>query len=211
MISMIARVPGCVGPRAARTDPGASLPPKPERDINRGVFSRDRRSGFAFRRGRLISGQAGDRMKPLFALVFLSFVAAPVAAQDNASDADVPMIVSADEIDPADLLWIKRPLVVFADTPADPRYVEQMGYITERLDALAERDVVVITDTDPSARSDVRQRLRPRGFALVLIGKDGEIYLRKTAPWHVREIVRSIDKLPARQREVRESKAAGGS
>lgn len=148
-------------------------------------------------------------MKPLLALVFLAFAVAPAAAQDSTPDEDVPSILNAEDVDSTDFLWIKRPLVVFADTPADPRYIEQMGYITDRLDSLTYRDVVVITDTDPSARSEVRQRLRPRGFSLVLIGKDGSIYLRKPAPWNVREIVRSIDKLPARQREMREGKASG--
>ncbi|MFB9149753.1 DUF4174 domain-containing protein [Roseovarius ramblicola] len=146
-------------------------------------------------------------MKPLFALFFLVFAASPAAAQDTAPDADVPLIVSAQDVTPDEFLWIKRPLVVFADTPADPRYVEQMGYITDRLDALAVRDVVVVKDTDPAARSAWRQELHPRGFGLVLIGKDGEIYLRKPLPWQVREIVRSIDKLPARQREMREGQA----
>jgi hypothetical protein len=146
-------------------------------------------------------------MKPLLALVLLAFAAAPADAQETAPETDTPLIVPAEEVTPDELLWIKRPLVVFADTPADPRYAEQMGYITDRIDALAVRDVVVITDTDPAARSAWRQKLRPRGFNLVLIGKDGEIYLRKPAPWHVREIVRSIDKLPARQREMREGKA----
>jgi len=148
-------------------------------------------------------------MKPLFALVFLAFAALPAAAQETAPDTDVSLIVSAQDVAPDEFLWIKRPLVVFADTPADPRYVEQLGYITDRLDALAVRDVVVITDTDPAARSAWRQRLRPRGFSLVLMGKDGEIYLRKPLPWHVREIVRSIDKLPVRQREMREGQAGG--
>ena len=32
------------------------------------------------------------------------------------------------------------------------------------------------------------------------MGKDGEIYLRKPAPWAVREITRSIDKLPTASR-----------
>ena len=148
-------------------------------------------------------------MKPLFALVFLAFAAAPSLAQDAAPDADIPMLNDAKEIELADLRWVKRALVVFADTPADPRYIEQMGYLTDRLDALDARDVVIITDTDPAARSEFRQELRPRGFSLVLIGKDGEIYLRKPAPWAVREITRSIDKLPARQQELRDGRAGG--
>jgi hypothetical protein len=148
-------------------------------------------------------------MKPIFALVFLAFAATPLLAQDRTPEADMPVIVGAEEIDLDDIAWLKRALVVFADTPADPRYVEQMGYLTARLDALAARDVVVITDTDPAARSELRQKLRPRGFALVLIGKDGVIYLRKPAPWHVREITRSIDKLPMRQQELRDGRAGG--
>ena len=148
-------------------------------------------------------------MKQLFALVFLAFAAAPALAQDTAPDAGMPMINDAEEINLADLRWVKRALVVFADTPADPRYVQQMGYLTDRLDVLDARDVVIVTDTDPAARSEFRQELRPRGFSLVLIGKDGEIYLRKPAPWEVREITRSIDKLPARQQELRDGRAGG--
>ena len=149
-------------------------------------------------------------MKPLFALVFLAFAAAPAAAQDTLPGSDIPSIVEASEIDPDELLWRKRALVVFADTPADPRYVEQMGYLEDRIEALEARDVVIVTDTDPAARSEFRKKLRPRGFALVLIGKDGELYLRKPVPWAVREITRSIDKLPMRQQELRDA-GTGGS
>lgn len=153
-------------------------------------------------------------MKPLFTLVLLAFVSTPALAQDTVNDAsndvDVPMIRDANSVNLTDFLWLKRPLVVFADTPADPRYIEQMGYLTDRLDVLDARDVVVITDTDPAARSDFRQKLRPRGFGLVLIGKDGVIYLRKPAPWEVREITRSIDKLPVRQQELRDRRAGAG-
>lgn len=123
------------------------------------------------------------------------------------SDATGP-ILEADETTLEDWLWIRRPLVVFADSPADPRYVQQMQYITERLDDLVARDVVVITDTDPSAQSSVRSKLRARGFMLVILAKDGTIVARKPAPWSVREITRSIDKLPLRQQEVRDRRTA---
>ena len=134
------------------------------------------------------------------------------AASDNvASDAapealplDQRIVLSAEDTTLEDWLWIKLPIVVFADNAADPRYVEQMQLILERLDALDERDVVVITDTDPAARSSVRQTLRARGFMMVIVAKDGTIVTRKPAPWDVREISRSIDKLPLRQQEVRD-------
>ena len=64
----------------------------------------------------------------------------------------------------------------------------------------------MLTDTDPAARNPIRQDLRARGFMLVVIAKDGAILQRKPAPWDVREITRSIDKQPLRQREMRDSR-----
>ena len=63
---------------------------------------------------------------------------------------------------------------------------------------LAVRDVVVITDTDPAAMSSTRTALRPRGFMLALIAKDGTVNLRKPFPWDVRELTRAIEIDPAR-------------
>lgn len=105
--------------------------------------------------------------------------------------------------------WLNRPVVIFADTPEDPRFVRQMALLEENPDALAERDVVVLTDTDPAVQSDLRTRLRPRGFMLVLIGKDGTVKLRKPRPWSVREISRVIDKMPMRIEEIGRAKVSG--
>lgn len=151
--------------------------------------------------------------------VFLMLAAMPVMAQnasDGAENAPVELPTEADEtiIFPAadheigEYLWLKRPVVVFADSPADPRYEQQMQLITDRLDDLRERDVVVLTDTDTSTLSPLREKLRPRGFMLVLIGKDGTVYLRKPFPWSVRELSRSIDKMPLRQQEIRDRRDA---
>ncbi|WP_300893948.1 DUF4174 domain-containing protein [Roseovarius sp.] len=146
-------------------------------------------------------------MQRTLAIVFVSFLSAlamagPAVAQDDPPRDDV--ILPGENVDLEDFMWTKRPLVVFADSPADPRYIQQMEYINERLDDLALRDVVVLTDTEKGAGTSLRRELRPRGFMLVLIGKDGTIYLRKPLPWSVREISRIIDKLPMRQQEVRE-------
>lgn len=148
-------------------------------------------------------------MKYALSLVFAAFAALSAVAQDaDTQDADTlpadDLIVTAKEVALDEFRWIKRPLVVFADTPNDPRFNEQMEYLRGDMPALRSRDVIVITDTDPEARTGVRQRLRPRGFGLVLVGKDGSIQLRKPTPWAIRELTRSIDKLPARQQELRE-------
>lgn len=117
--------------------------------------------------------------------------------------------VSAADVTIEQFHWVRRPVVVFADEPNDPLFRRQIDWIEEGLALLDERDVVVIVDTDPEARTAVRQRLRPRGFSLVLMDKDGEVKLRKPQPWTVREITRAIDRFPLRRQEILERRPAG--
>ena len=109
-----------------------------------------------------------------------------------------------------DFLWQARPVVVFAQSPNDLQFQRQIELLTARIDELAERDVIIITDTNPDELSEIRRELRPRGFMLALVGKDGQIKLRKPAPWDVRELSRSIDKMPMRQQEIRDRRQADG-
>lgn len=122
---------------------------------------------------------------------------------------DRPLVASASEVVLADLLWVKRPLVVFADSPDDPNFIRQMLLLDRNASDLAARDVLVITDTDPAAKSALRQKLRPRGFSLVLMDKDGQAKLRKPLPWDVREITRAIDKFPLVRQEALDRYPAG--
>lgn len=137
-------------------------------------------------------------MKLILMVAALSLAAPAVAAED-------PGFAPRDaaSVTLSDFLWQKRPVVVFADTPADPAFAEQMQLLESRWPELAERDVVVITDTDPAAETPARQTLRPRGFALVLVAKDGTVALRKPFPWDVRELTRAIDRMPMRREEIR--------
>lgn len=140
-------------------------------------------------------------MKPILAALALVF-AAPVMAAEEPAFAPV----DAGGVTIAEFLWQKRPVVVFADSPADPAFADQMRLLENRWPELAERDVVIITDTDPAATTEVRRKLRPRGFALVLIDKDGAVNQRKPFPWDVREITRAIDKMPIRREELRQKR-----
>ena len=119
-------------------------------------------------------------------------------------DADRTVVFDATEVDINALRWVARPLIVFGESAFDPQYLQQLELLTSEIEEMSERDVIIITDTDPEGRSDLRQRYRPRSFMLVLIGKDGQIKLRKPAPWDVRELSRSIDKTPLRQQEIRD-------
>lgn len=118
----------------------------------------------------------------------------------------LPGAAFADDIDPlGQYIWVSRPVVVFADRPEDPRFVRQMELLAKYPDDLEERDIVVLTDTDPEANGPLRQVLHPRGFMLVVIDKDGSIAFRKPAPWTVRELSRAIDKTPIRLDEIDEA------
>ena len=152
-------------------------------------------------------------MRPVIALFAMIFALAGsvAAAADGSASAverwkeDPATIFDASEIDLEDFKWVARPVIVFADSDVVPAFGEQIDLFQERMNELVERDVVLITDTDPAAASDLRRKLRPRGFMLTLVGKDGGVKLRKPFPWDVRELTRSIDKMPMRQREIRDS------
>jgi len=145
-------------------------------------------------------------MKSVIALVFVGLFASFAVAQ-SATEPSAPVLFApADMADLSEFHWKKRPVLVFADSPDDPAYISQMELLMAQQEDLLERDVIVLTDTDPAARSAMRLKMRPRGFMLVLVGKDGGIKLRKPRPWDVREITRSIDKMTIRQREIRDAK-----
>ena len=139
-----------------------------------------------------------------FLLATMALVSFGAQAQD-ATFAPVP----ADQVVMADLLYLKRAVVVFADSPNDPNYIRQLDLLTRDTADLVERDVIVITDTTPKPPSALRQQLRPRGFSLVVLDKDGQPELRKPLPWDTREITHAIDKFPSRRAEMLEQMPAG--
>lgn len=156
-------------------------------------------------------------MKPLHVVVLSCFLPFAALAQEasepatgEATEAPAYAPVAAADVVFADLLFVSRPVVVFADSPNDPNFIRQMDLIGRGLAELEARDVIVITDTDPAARSEIRQKLRPRGFSLVLMDKDLRPVIRKPLPWDVREITHAIDKFPLRRQEIMQGAAAGG-
>ncbi|MBZ4690364.1 DUF4174 domain-containing protein [Cereibacter changlensis] len=144
-------------------------------------------------------------MKPLYILALAAFL--PLAAPAQEPITSGPVDAAGLSLD--DFLWKKRPLVIFADTPADPSFDAQMRNLAENFGDLEQRDVIVITDTDPANPSEIRKALRPRGFSLVILDKDGRVTLRKPLPWSVREISRAIDKFPIRREEMLQRRPAG--
>lgn len=133
----------------------------------------------------------------------------PVALPEAEPAAPVPeapapslRVLPAAEVEPEALLYEARPIVVFADSPQNPSFVQQLEALNASPLSLIDRDVVVVTDSDPSANGAWRRLLRPKGFSLVIMDKDGQVKLRRPSPWNVREITRAIDKFPSRRQEI---------
>ena len=132
--------------------------------------------------------------------LLLALVAAPASGQETPVAATQSEAAAQPSLD--ELQWVARPLVVFADTADDPRFRQQLALLEERLPELEERDVVILTDTDPAARGPLRQALRPRGFGVVLIDKDGVVAQRHPSPVTARELINLIDRMPSRRQET---------
>jgi hypothetical protein len=158
-------------------------------------------------------------MRPIILALAASLA---IAGQTSAQTEAGPMAVAAAEAGDTDLeavdpmeprdattltleefQWVARPIIIFADSPNDPRVAEQLALLAARPDPLLERDVVILVDTDPAARSAIRTALRPRGFSLVVMQKDGAVGFRRPSPRDVREIIRGIDNFSFRQEEIR--------
>ena len=136
-------------------------------------------------------------MKQFFAVAAFIFIPILSIAENN-----VIFVGVTKDTDLSSYQWTHRPIVVFANSPEDVNYTRQIKMLESGLNQLLVRDVVVLTDTNPSEVSPLRELLRPRGFALLLIGKDGQVKLRKPFPWSVRELSRAIDKMPMRRQEL---------
>lgn len=111
-------------------------------------------------------------------------------------------VADAGEVAPDALRYIARAVVVFADTPEDAAFAAQMRLLERDPGTLAARDVQVIVDTDPGGASAWRAMLRPRGFSMVVLDKQGTVIERRPTPWDTREIGRAIDKTPERRAEI---------
>ena len=136
-------------------------------------------------------------MKQFFAVAAFIFIPILSLAENN-----VIFVEVTKDTDLSSYQWTHRPIVVFSNSPEDVNYTRQIKMLESGLNQLLVRDVVVLTDTNPSEVSPLRELLRPRGFALLLIGKDGQVKLRKPFPWSARELSRAIDKMPMRRQEL---------
>ncbi len=96
-------------------------------------------------------------------------------------------------------------LVVVVGRPNDPRATQQHVALEHDAAALRERDVVV-QDITPEAARHERPELgvsSEAAFEVLLVGKDGEVKLRREKLVAASEIITLIDTMPMRQNEMR--------
>lgn len=116
---------------------------------------------------------------------------------------------AADRLD--GLRWQARPVVVFAPSAADPRLADQAARFAAERSGLGERHMVVLTVTD--AADPLRRRLgvTGEGFRVLLVGKDGHVAGRWSAPVDPDTLFALIDKMPMRRDEMRREEMRRGA
>ena len=102
-----------------------------------------------------------------------------------------------------------RLLLVFAPSQADPRWRRQDALLTKSRAQFADRELLRFDFFERGgwrgAGADLRARyhIRPGGFRVLLIGKDGHVAFGGPGPVPLGELTDRIDRMPMRRDEMR--------
>jgi hypothetical protein len=122
------------------------------------------------------------------------------------------------DVDITHLQWTKRLLLVFAADNAQSNFQSLANEISSRQADVDDRDLVVFeileSGTSRMNRSRIERQeavsirkqfgIAPDEFAVILVGKDGGIKLKRNDNVRLEEIFRLIDSMPMRQNEMRQ-------
>ena len=114
--------------------------------------------------------------------------------------------------------WENRILVIFVSQSDSEIYQAQMEIFSEHMEGLKERDLITFSLFDEecsrlggdiitnSSAESIRDRISPAdsAYSIYLIGKDGGIKLKKEELLEIDELFSTIDRMPMRQREMRD-------
>ncbi|MEM6427804.1 MAG: DUF4174 domain-containing protein [Deinococcota bacterium] len=119
--------------------------------------------------------------------------------------------------------WQYRLLLIFAPNEDDAQYKQQVEAWQAQQDALLDRDMLVfhvfgageswleqpsqsphMLTAGQSAQLHTQFDVSEDDFALVLIGKDGGVKRRETAPTNLADVFTQVDSMPMRQREMQQ-------
>lgn len=154
-------------------------------------------------------------MKLLLLFIFIPLF---TMTQTNSTDSRQDEPCTGEKISLESFQWENRVLVLFASHSDDELYQTQMDKFSSLEDEFRDRDLILISVfneecstlngeviSDYSSQK-IRERLSPpeSGYNIFLIGKDGGVKLKKDKVLEPAELFRVIDRMPMRQREMRE-------
>lgn len=127
-------------------------------------------------------------------------------------------LASAMDVDIERFLWKKRLLLILSPERADPLFNSLVNEISSRRDEVEDRDLVIFeildsgaskmnsSELEPQKAASFRKRFKipENTFAVILLGKDGGIKLKRNDHVQLDEIFRLIDSMPMRQEEMRQ-------
>lgn len=116
--------------------------------------------------------------------------------------------------------WKNRLLIIFAPDSRHPYLKQIQSEISTRNDEVEDRDLVIfeVLEKDPSQMNGsplsqpdadaLRERFKiPHNtYALILVGKDGGVKLKRSEPVLIGDIFELIDSMPMRRNEMRQKK-----
>ncbi len=111
----------------------------------------------------------------------------------------------------AEARWKHRVVLIYAPSAASPALQRQREEFASQASGLKERDLIVreiLADqlsADDQAFLRKTLRLSDDTFQVLLIGKDGGVKARRTAPLSSEELFGLIDRMPMRKDEMRQA------
>jgi predicted transcriptional regulator len=132
-----------------------------------------------------------------------------------------PLMLTAQgnsEIDISDYRWQNRLLLIFTSSVENEQYQKQVTELKNKQEGLKDRDMKIFhlvsndrsfVDDKTINTNDVRRlykkyKVKEKGFAVILIGKDGTEKLRKQDALSTEKIFSVIDAMPMRQQEMKQ-------
>ncbi len=98
------------------------------------------------------------------------------------------------------LRWKARPVVILSDRRGDPRIAEQKAALEAGAGGARSRAIAVLSEDDGSGA--LHRRLGIKGFAVVLVGKDGGVKSIWRQPVDAGRLFTVIDAMPMRREEM---------
>ena len=111
-----------------------------------------------------------------------------------------PALAHADALD--DAKGKARPVVVLSDSRDDPRVAKQIQALDGTRSELSNRNIQVLQEAGSDGPLRKKLGVEKKGFAVVLVGKDGTVKKVWRDPVEPEKIFTIIDAMPMRQNEM---------